>query len=55
MELQLFIKETLTQITKGLKDAQMELKDSDFYINPLSYNGTGAAAVNKQNSVTTLR
>lgn len=38
MELQEFIKETLTQITKGVKEAQEELKDTGVVINPSGVN-----------------
>lgn len=34
MELKDFIKQTLTEITNGVKEAQEEIKDSGAYINP---------------------
>lgn len=50
MELQLFIKETLVQIANGLIDAQNELKEKDFHINPLSYNEYELSRVDAVNS-----
>jgi hypothetical protein len=38
MELQEFIKQTLVQITKGITDAQNELKDTECLINPMGYS-----------------
>lgn len=41
MELQEFIKNTLVQITNGVKEAQEELKDSGCLINPEGFNMNG--------------
>jgi len=41
MELQEFIKETIVQITTGVKEAQEELKGSGCIINPSSYAKDG--------------
>ena len=38
MELDEFIKETLIQITNGVREAQEEIKDTGAYINPEGYH-----------------
>ena len=38
MELKNFIKQTLTEITNGVKEAQEEIKDTGAYINPEGFH-----------------
>ena len=49
MELQTFIKETLVQIANGLIEAQNELKEKDFYINPMAFNDKDLAKSGYEN------
>nr|WP_302830066.1 hypothetical protein [uncultured Bacteroides sp.] len=50
MELQDFVKETLLQITKGVKDAQDAVKEYGAVVNPKQYKSTSDATNAKVNN-----
>lgn len=55
MELQEFIKQTLLQITSGVKEAQEELKDSGCLINPKSFGNANAIATGVKNKTRNIQ